>query len=96
MGRRSEPCGASRPAPAPNPAQDSAGRLLAWFGQLAAQVCEAVRIADIRTGAMVFVSPAYERVWGRSCASLWQNPKAWIEAIHPQDRFQVGAAYERG
>jgi PAS domain S-box-containing protein len=38
---------------------------------------------------MLYVSPAYERIWGRSLDSLYQRPQSFIEAIHPQDRAQV-------
>lgn len=33
-----------------------------------------------------YVSPGYERIWGRSCASLYANPRSFIEGIHPTDR----------
>ena len=42
-----------------------------------------------------YVSPAFEAIWGRSAASLYANPKVWIEAIHPDDRPGVEAAFER-
>jgi PAS domain S-box-containing protein len=39
--------------------------------------------------AAVYVSPAYERVWGRSYQSLLDHPESWLEAIHPEDRDRV-------
>jgi len=33
-----------------------------------------------------YVSPAYERIWGRSCASLYAHPVSWAETVHPHDR----------
>jgi PAS domain S-box-containing protein len=38
---------------------------------------------------MEYVSPAYERVWGRSCASLYDHPLSWAEAVHPHDRHAL-------
>jgi hypothetical protein len=35
------------------------------------------------------VSPAYERIWGRSAQSLYANPKDWVDAILPEDRERV-------
>ncbi|MFW5826645.1 MAG: PAS domain S-box protein [Alkalispirochaeta sp.] len=35
---------------------------------------------------IVYVSPAYETIWGRSCRSLYDHPESFIEAIHPEDR----------
>jgi len=43
---------------------------------------------------MVYVSPAYERIWGRSTESLRQNPKSFIEAIHDDDRQRVLAVLD--
>jgi len=44
---------------------------------------------------MLYVSPGYERVWGRSCQSLYEQPKSFAEAIHAEDRPRVLAALER-
>ncbi|MBK1986256.1 PAS domain S-box protein [Sphaerospermopsis aphanizomenoides BCCUSP55] len=38
---------------------------------------------------IVYVNPAYERMWGRSCQSLRENPQSWREAIHPEDRDRI-------
>ena len=35
---------------------------------------------------MLYINPTYEKVWGRSCQSLLQNPNSFVEAIHPEDR----------
>jgi PAS domain S-box-containing protein len=47
---------------------------------------------DGATGAMLYISPAYERLWGFSCESLYANPESYIEAVHPSDRDAVVAA----
>jgi PAS domain S-box-containing protein len=33
-----------------------------------------------------YVSPQYETVWGRSCASLLEDPRSLWDAVHPQDQ----------
>lgn len=38
---------------------------------------------------IVYVSPGYERMWQRSLESLCTNPRAWLEAIHSDDRERV-------
>jgi PAS domain S-box-containing protein len=40
-------------------------------------------------GETVYVNPAYEKVWGRTCQSLRENPQSWTEAIHPEDRDRI-------
>jgi PAS domain S-box-containing protein len=39
-----------------------------------------------------YVSPAFERIWGRSMAQLQNKPDLWEEAIHPEDRPAVHEA----
>lgn len=34
----------------------------------------------------LFVSPAYERLWGRSCESVYRDTASFLEAVHPDDR----------
>jgi PAS domain S-box-containing protein len=38
---------------------------------------------------MIYISPGYEEIWGRSCESLYATPQSWLEAIHPEDRARV-------
>ncbi|MBL8152285.1 MAG: PAS domain-containing protein, partial [Blastocatellia bacterium] len=42
--------------------------------------------ADYKNLKVLYVSPAYEEIWGQSCDTLYQNPWSWIEAIHPEDK----------
>ena len=42
----------------------------------------------------IYVSPAYEKVWGRSCKSLYQSPRSFLEAAHPEDLEQLEAGIE--
>lgn len=42
---------------------------------------------------MLYVNRAYEQVWERSCQSLYENPGAFIESVHPEDRTRVLQAY---
>jgi PAS domain S-box-containing protein len=48
---------------------------------------------------MLYVSPAYEKIWGRSLTSVYESPRSFIDAVHPDDRDRVVAAlddYVRG
>lgn len=38
---------------------------------------------------ILYVSPSYERVWGRTRDSLYANPRSWLESVHPDDRSRV-------
>jgi PAS domain S-box-containing protein len=41
---------------------------------------------------VLYVSPAYETLWGRTCHSLYESPQSWFEAVHPEDRERVQQA----
>lgn len=38
---------------------------------------------------IIYVSPAYEGIFGRTCQSLHDDPSSWLTAIHPDDRHHV-------
>jgi two-component system, cell cycle sensor histidine kinase and response regulator CckA len=60
------------------------------FRQLAENIVESVFwMSDPNACCFLYVSPAYERIWGRTCQHLYANSMEWIEAIHPQDRQRV-------
>lgn len=59
------------------------------FRQLAENINEVFWVTDPRHDQVFYVSPAYERIWGRSCESLYQRPTAWLEVIHPDDRARM-------
>ena len=37
----------------------------------------------------IYINPAYEEVWGLSCQSLYANPSAWINYVHPADQSAI-------
>jgi diguanylate cyclase (GGDEF)-like protein/PAS domain S-box-containing protein len=49
-------------------------------------------LTDVSKQQVLYVSPAYEQVWGRSCDSLYAAPLEWLEAVHPEDRERVRRA----
>jgi len=40
-------------------------------------------------GEMIYVSPGYEKIWGRTKESLYESPTSFLEAIHTEDRERV-------
>ncbi|MEQ9671334.1 PAS domain S-box protein [Coleofasciculus sp. G2-EDA-02] len=59
------------------------------FQEIASTVSQFFFVRSASSGKFLYVSPAYETIWGRSCESLYQNPESWIEAVHPEDRASV-------
>jgi PAS domain S-box-containing protein len=46
-----------------------------------------IRSSDMRE--VQYVSPAFERIWGRSIESLYAKPQQWADFILPEDRERV-------
>ncbi|MGV3756074.1 MAG: PAS domain-containing protein, partial [Verrucomicrobiota bacterium] len=59
------------------------------FRQLAENINEVFWISDPEKRQVFYVSPAYEKIWGRTCDSLYQDPRTWFESVHPEDRQRV-------
>ncbi len=59
------------------------------FRQLAENIQEVFWISDTAKKQILYISPAYEKIWGRTCAQLYQDPHSWLEAIHPDDRARI-------
>jgi two-component system, cell cycle sensor histidine kinase and response regulator CckA len=66
----------------------------ARFRQLAEAIHDVFWLADAELRSIIYVSPAYEMVWGRPCKDLYASPNSWLEAVHPYDRPQVLEALE--
>ncbi|MHB8799578.1 MAG: sensor domain-containing protein [Thermoanaerobaculia bacterium] len=65
--------------------RESEGR----FRQFAETIRDAFFLVEVDGSRMLYVSPAYEEIWGRSCESLYARPRSWIEAIHRDDQAAV-------
>jgi len=68
----------------------------ARFVQLAAHIREIFYLTDVGISEIIYISPAYEEIWGRSCESVYANPASWMEAVHPHDRSRVEKMVEQG
>lgn len=63
------------------------------FRQLAENIQEVFRITSADDNELIYVSPAYEQIWGRSGDSLYRRPWDWLNAIHPDDINRVKKAF---
>lgn len=68
----------------------------ARFRELAEKVEDVFYNADIAEGGrMRYISPGYEKIWGRSCESLYATPGSYTDAVLPEDRHLLTLANER-
>jgi PAS domain S-box-containing protein len=66
------------------------------FRQLAENIREVLWMTDLTKQQMLYVSPGYETIWGRSCQSLYERPQDWVDALHPEDKERTSrAAFEK-
>jgi PAS domain S-box-containing protein len=65
------------------------------FRQLAEHIPAVVYLVEPETGSMLFISPAYERIWGRTRSSLYTSPWSFLDAVHPDDQERVRHTYQK-
>ncbi len=61
----------------------------ARFRQLAESIDQVFWLFDRVHRQYLYVSPAYDRIWGRPGAGLLANPQEWLDGIHPDERDRV-------
>ena len=42
-------------------------------------------MVDADDGHLIYVSPAYAQVWGRTAEGLYEDPTAWLQAVEAED-----------
>ncbi|MEO5859088.1 MAG: PAS domain S-box protein, partial [Pyrinomonadaceae bacterium] len=65
------------------------------FRQLAENINDSFWIRSPDLNEIHYISPAFEKIWGRSLESVNATPHEWLNFILPEDREHVREAYER-
>jgi PAS domain S-box-containing protein len=65
------------------------------FRQMAENIREVFWLTTADLTRMLYISPAYEVVWGQSRESLYLEPRSFFTAIHAEDRSRVVSIIER-
>jgi diguanylate cyclase (GGDEF)-like protein/PAS domain S-box-containing protein len=63
--------------------------------QLAENIHEVFWMMNAASTELIYVSPAYEKIWGQTCESIYSNPESWMLSIHPDDRAGAGETFRR-
>jgi PAS domain S-box-containing protein len=66
-----------------------------YFRALAENIPDVFWVASPDFERIIYVSPTYETIWGRSCESLYKQPKSWTDSIHPEDRERICDAFNK-
>jgi PAS domain S-box-containing protein len=59
------------------------------FRQLAENIHDVFWISTLDWSQMLYVSPAYEELWGCTCESLYEQPMSFLDVVYPQDRPRI-------
>ncbi len=62
------------------------------FRQLTENIREVFWLSNPDKQCILYVSPAYETIWGRSCQSIYDAPLSWLDVVHPDDRERISTA----
>jgi len=65
------------------------------FRQLTDNINEAFWMTSGDLSEVLFVSPAYEEIWGRSRHSLYESSVDWLSVVHPDDLAHIRAAFTK-
>ncbi len=63
------------------------------FTMIAENVNDVFWILDAKVENILYVSPAYERIWKRSIQHLLDNPLTFFDYIHPEDKELVHSVF---
>jgi PAS domain S-box-containing protein len=55
------------------------------FRLIADRVDEIIYLADANTQDVLYLSPGHEEIWGRSLDNIYEDPRTFIDSIHPED-----------
>lgn len=64
----------------------------ALFRQIAESIQSVFWLATPGDERIEYVSPAYATIWGRPLEELYENPRRWLDHVHPDDRRRVQEA----
>ncbi|MEG5038315.1 MULTISPECIES: PAS domain S-box protein [unclassified Microcoleus] len=65
------------------------------FRQLAENIESVFWMINVQPQEIIYISPGYEKIWGRSCADLYANGRFFADSLHPEDRERVIANLTR-
>jgi PAS domain S-box-containing protein len=65
------------------------------FREVADFLRDVLLLSNADFSKILFVNRAYEAIWGRTVESLYENPRSWLEGIHPDERKHVQEAVQR-
>jgi PAS domain S-box-containing protein len=66
------------------------------FRQLAESIHEVFWLLEPDSQRILYVSPAYDAIWGRSRQGLYERPESFLDTVHPDDQQQLLQGFTPG
>jgi diguanylate cyclase (GGDEF)-like protein/PAS domain S-box-containing protein len=66
------------------------------FRQLAENISDVFCVYDVGSAKLLYVSPAYQQIWGRPPESSYAFPASWMDAVHPDDLEHASVQMAQG
>jgi PAS domain S-box-containing protein len=64
-----------------------------WDSDIASHIRDVFWVVSNNLSRTLYVSPAFEQIWGIDPGRLYDSPNLWMEAVDPADRAMVEAAF---
>jgi PAS domain S-box-containing protein len=77
-----------------NNAENSLRQSEERFSLIAEYIDEVFWVSESQTNKVLYVSPAFERVWGFPPKYLFQSTEYFVKSVHPEDRERVFSIFE--
>jgi diguanylate cyclase (GGDEF)-like protein/PAS domain S-box-containing protein len=65
------------------------------FRQITENMIDVVWLRSADNAKMIYISPSYEQIWGRTCQSLYDNPQSFMDTVYADDLEIVKAEFGR-
>jgi diguanylate cyclase (GGDEF)-like protein/PAS domain S-box-containing protein len=63
------------------------------FRQMAESIRDVFWLSDPVRNRVLYVNPAFERMWGYPPEAVYANPAVWLASVHPDDRERVASVF---
>ncbi|TAE54712.1 MAG: PAS domain S-box protein [Nostocales cyanobacterium] len=65
------------------------------FRELAENIDQVFHVNSADLSEILYISPAYEKIWGVSRESVYEDPQSWLNSVHEDDQEHIKAVCQR-
>jgi len=65
------------------------------FRQISENIDEVFWLRSADDSELLYINPAYEKVWGKTCQSLYDDPNSFVNSVYEADKPAVFAEVEK-